>query len=62
MDDNETREDRVRRYAQNRYDMRIRYKFCLNDTDKDDWKCAEEQVRREEIKNASDDPLRDGGY
>ncbi len=53
--DEETREDRIRRYAQNRYDMRMQFKFRLQDTDKDDWRVAEEQVKREEMRQANND-------
>jgi hypothetical protein len=45
---NETREEYIRRLAQNRYDLRQREKWLLHETDKDDWGAAEEQVRQEE--------------
>ncbi len=47
MSDEETIEERIRRYAYNRWEARQKFKFRLEDTDKDDWKIAEEIVRRE---------------
>jgi hypothetical protein len=33
----------------------MKHKFCLSDTAEDDWRIAEEQVRREEEKRAVND-------
>jgi hypothetical protein len=44
----ETREDYIRRLAKNRYDMRMHFKWRLNDTEKDDWEAAVRQVENEE--------------
>ena len=46
-DKEETREDYIRRLAQNRYELRMTHRWRLTDTDKDDWAAAEEQVRQE---------------
>ncbi len=53
--DEETQEYRIRLYAHNRYEMRMIFKFRLNETDKDDWRVAEEQVQREEANKESHD-------
>ena len=45
--DEETIEERTRRYAQNRYDLRMAKRYRLEDTEKDDWAYAEDLVRRE---------------
>ena len=42
--EDETNEDRTRRYARNRYEMRMKFKWRLSDTDKDDWESAKKQV------------------
>jgi hypothetical protein len=55
MDENiETREEYIRRLAFNRYEMRMKFKFRLQDTDKDDWYAAELFVQREEMRKAND--------
>ena len=49
----ETREERIRRYAYNRWELRQFYKFRENDTAEDDWICAEAQIKREELRELS---------
>jgi hypothetical protein len=44
----EQREDLIRRLAKNRYDLRMSFKFKLEDTAIDDWHAAERQVERDE--------------
>jgi len=51
----ENREDYIRRLARNRYDMRMQFKFRLNDTAEDDWRIAEENVKREEMRRANNE-------
>jgi len=46
-DENETIEERIKRYAYNRWELRMKYKFRLQDTDKDDWRIAEGMVTKE---------------
>lgn len=55
----ETREEYIRRLARNRYEMRMNFKFRLQDTAEDDWRIAQEQVRREEIRRANELPNTD---
>lgn len=50
----ETREEQTRRYAQNRYDLRMKYRFKLEDGEKEDWTCAEEQIRREDARKLNE--------
>jgi len=53
-DSEETLEERIRRYAQNRYDMRIHHKWKLWETADDDWRAAEELARREFYRHHAD--------
>lgn len=53
MDSEETREEMIRRIARNRYEMRQHLKWKLNENADDDWKSAEEAVRKIEIQNAN---------
>ena len=46
-DEEETVEEYTRRLAKNRYDMRMQFKFKINDTADDDWNYAKEVVQRE---------------
>jgi len=52
MDDQETKEEMTKRLAQNRYDFRTHFRWKLNENDKDDWRAAEEQVRKIEMQDA----------
>lgn len=45
--DNETIEQMIKRYAQNRYEMRQHFKWRLEDTAEDDWRIASEIVMKE---------------
>lgn len=47
----ETFEDRVRRYARNRYEMRMHHKWRLQDTAEDDWRAARALVEKEFYQN-----------
>jgi hypothetical protein len=51
----ETREMYIRRLARNRYDLRMQFKFRLQDTAEDDWRIAEESVRREEARRLNNE-------
>lgn len=54
MDDlNETRQEYIKRLARQRYEMRMHFKWRMNDTAEDDWRYAEEAVRKEEVERAN---------
>lgn len=53
MDSEETREEMIRRIARNRYDFRQHFKWRLNENSTDDWRYAEDEVRKIEIQNAN---------
>ena len=46
-DREETIEEYTKRLAYNRYQMRVHFKWRLNDTSADDWAYAQEVVQRE---------------
>jgi hypothetical protein len=52
-DDKETRQDYIKRLARQRYEFRIYFKWRLNDTAEDDWRYAEEAIRREDVERAN---------
>ncbi len=45
-DDNETYEQMVKRYAYNRWQMRMHFKWKLEDTADDDYRIAQEIARK----------------
>jgi hypothetical protein len=47
MIDEETNEERIKRYAEQRQEMRLRLKWKLNETYEDDCRIASEIVQRE---------------
>lgn len=51
----ETREELIRRLAHNRWELRQHFKFRLEDTAEDDWRLAEDMVRRDEARRANDE-------
>jgi hypothetical protein len=47
IDEEETVEQMIKRYAQNRYEIRMAFKWKLSDTAEDDYRIAKEMVIRD---------------
>ena len=48
IDEEETTEQIIKRYAYNRYQMRMHFNWRLNETSEDDYRIAKEIVEREQ--------------
>jgi hypothetical protein len=51
--DEETNEDYIKRLAYNRYQMRMHFRWKLNETAEDDYRVAKELYEREQKANTS---------